>query len=382
MPGFIQLRRRGPARLEARAQDPRGGPDWAIRVFLADRFVREHDRPHVIGHSRCAQLGRILNHRFGWIDATNTFRPVGYSYRGAPVWCGSRSPDLDHEPQLKLLTRITDPAAGEATPVQTVVWGIAGATGHVTLSMRSHRVSIPKTRDGAFLVPGPADLRAIDVAATVDYPTGATVALGGDWRQQALNFRDQLELPDDRNVVRTLPRRGGRPSIEVRTPDPNGGLAWGIAAAPAQDGSWCLSDPGRIVGQLVGRVDYDLGTFEEATYSINLGCRRAGTDPTGPLQLLTISGGTPGIEPGSDPQRGRVARRTLGGLTTYAGRARSDVRWVTIATPRDVRTLAPSRRAKAILAVYDGDFPTGQTVFTSTLRNGHTDRLALPQVSP
>lgn len=108
-----------------------------------------------------------------------------------------------------------------------------------------------------------------------------------------------------------------------------------------------------------------------------------GVDRPRPTLQLVISGnGAPGVEPGADPQHGRTARRTLPGLTTYAGRARRDVRWVTIATTRDVRTLVPSKRAQAVLAVYDGSFPTGETVFTSTLRDGATDRLALPNVGP
>jgi hypothetical protein len=82
---------------------------------------------------------------------------------------------------------------------------------------------------------------------------------------------------------------------------------------------------------------------------------------------------------GGDSRTGprRTARRTLPGGTVFNGTARADVKSVTIATPRDVRTLIPSRRAHAFLAVYDGTFPTGETVITTTFTDGttHVDRL-------
>jgi hypothetical protein len=63
-----------------------------------------------------------------------------------------------------------------------------------------------------------------------------------------------------------------------------------------------------------------------------------------------------------------------------AGLADPAIASVTIATPRDVRTLVPSRRAHAFLAVYDGEFPTGQIVITAHYEHGGdkvVDRFAL-----
>lgn len=54
------------------------------------------------------------------------------------------------------------------------------------------------------------------------------------------------------------------------------------------------------------------------------------------------------------------------------------MRTVTIATPRDVRTLRPSSTGRAILAVYDGTFPAGETVITSTFADGSTRRQVIP----
>lgn len=45
---------------------------------------------------------------------------------------------------------------------------------------------------------------------------------------------------------------------------------------------------------------------------------------------------------------------------------------MTIATPRDVRTIIPSARAHAFIVAYDGSFPTGVIVMTSTFKDGTT----------
>ena len=87
-------------------------------------------------------------------------------------------------------------------------------------------------------------------------------------------------------------------------------------------------------------------------------------------------------EPGDDPLAGRVARRTLRGISEYQGLARRDVTAITVASPRDVRTIVPSRRAHAFFVVYDGTFPTGHTVFTSTFRDGGSDREVIHNAMP
>ena len=45
---------------------------------------------------------------------------------------------------------------------------------------------------------------------------------------------------------------------------------------------------------------------------------------------------------------------------------------VTLRTPRDIRTLVPSKIGHAILAVYDGGFVDGNLEFTAHLRDGKT----------
>jgi len=123
---------RGSVHIEAKLADPRGGPPFALRLFRARRLALagspvslEHSR--LLGHDLCAQLGRLYRGRFGWLDARSRFRPIGFSYRDAPIACGDRWRDARSEPQLRLTTLITDPERTTATATTSVAWGFAGA---------------------------------------------------------------------------------------------------------------------------------------------------------------------------------------------------------------------------------------------------------------
>jgi hypothetical protein len=61
----------------------------------------------------------------------------------------------------------------------------------------------------------------------------------------------------------------------------------------------------------------------------------------------------------------------------FNGPAAPGVVAVTLETPRDVRTLIPSGPTHAIMAVYDGSFPTGGVRILARFKDGHTqvDRL-------
>jgi hypothetical protein len=90
--------------------------------------------------------------------------------------------------------------------------------------------------------------------------------------------------------------------------------------------------------------------------------------------MLGYSGGGGDMaDEGGDPGgTGRIARRTQPGLMIYNGRVAPGVVSVTLETPRDVRTLIPGGPAHAILAVYDGSFPTGEVRVIARFRDGHT----------
>ena len=77
--------------------------------------------------------------------------------------------------------------------------------------------------------------------------------------------------------------------------------------------------------------------------------------------------------PGQDTNplsRPEIERRTLPGHTTITGTAEADVVSITLATPRDVRTLRPSGPRHAFIVVYDGQFFRGEITATIALRDG------------
>jgi hypothetical protein len=348
--GFVRVRAAGPVRIEARIDDPLGGPGWAVRVFLAERRADGN----VIGRPRCAQLGRIHQGRFGWVDATNTFRPVPVGYFGAPIECVSVTPDLRRRPYIDVRTRITDPTPGAAEPIQTFAWGLTGRDGKVVIRAGGRTLTPPRTRNGAFVAALPASVERTEVE--VRYPTGPPITEA----------------------------RTARADIEYRVPDPHGGLPWGLQAVPARRGGWCTGWPARIVGDRVGGIDYQLGTLTETSGHLTGACPDARQPPSRarPLNVGWSGGGGFAGEPGQDPLPGRVARRTLRGITTIAGIAHPDVRSITVATPRDVRTISPSPRAHAFVLLYDGSFPTGDAVLTATFADGSTQRETLPMGFP
>lgn len=363
---FVQRRLRGRPRIELRQADPLGGPDWAIRTFRADRKAEDHPG-RAIGRNHCAQLGRLYRGRFGWVDARNVFRPASIQFTGAPSWCGSRRADLGGEPHFQAFARITDPDRGVARPVQGVAWGIAGAAGQTTLTADGRPLPVPGTPTGAFLAVGDAGLDPRSVRLEVRYPGRPDVRRGGaDARHSPVDFRS--DLPPENRPAR--PAAGAAPRLVARVPDPAGGLPWGVEAIRAERGGHCVSSEGRIVGEQLGGVDYILGTFKPRSDFFN-GC----PTPSRPLTrrkplAFAYGGGAAEDLLRSGANDGRRARRTLPGRFSITGRAHAAVRSITIATPRDVRTLRPAPGSGAFLAVYDGGFPTGEVVLTSRLEGG------------
>jgi hypothetical protein len=335
--------RRETVRIELRRADPAGGPDWAVRTFSA-------------GHRSCVQLGRIARGRFGWIDATNTFRPVGPRLDGAPISCG---PDAKVPPRLDVVTLIGDIDRPSAHLTRTVAWGAGGpGTRAVDVKLGSRTAGARVSRRGAFVEFASPDVTRALVSATFHYADGRT--------------RTASAVKAPRGIIGRTGFRARRDpvQIEARAPDPNGGLPWGLGIVRRGAGTLCTTLESRIVGERMGMVDYTLGTLDQAAPQET--CWRPG-DPQLAKRAVQVSyslGGSAMPVPGDDPAYGRVARRTLQGITSIGGVAHESVTALTIATPRDVRTLIPSKRAHAFLAVYDGEFPTGAIVITAHFRNG------------
>lgn len=371
--GDVALRPRSTPRIEARAADPLGGPDWAVRTFLADRVIKPALRRHgvdpVVGHVRCAQVGRIHDGTFGWLDARGTFRALrtATALVGSSSWCGSRTADVRHQPHLDAFSPLTEPAAPAAAVRSTVAWGIAGsAARRITLHLGSRTVTPPATADGVFLVVSGPALDQHQIRGSVAYPD-RTVPLGGE-REGPAVFG---------GADPTAPGGSGQAQLAARAPDPNGGLPFGLVASRTGDQGWCLATGGRVVGDRVGTIDFQRDTLSELRISGGGSCTGGQSEAEvfrrSPVLLGSSSGGPEPAGEGGDPgSTGRVARRTQKGLTILDGRVAPDVVSVTLETPRDVRTLIPGGPAHAILAVYDGPFPTGALRLIARFRDGHT----------
>jgi len=370
-PGELRLTPiKGTVAIQSRVADPRGGPPFAIRLF---RVIRRTPSGRSLGHDLCAQLGRIYQGRFGWIDALNRFRPAGFNFWDAPWQCGDRWVDTRSEPEFTRTTLITDPLKNTAAATESMVWGFGGS---LLRTITFDGAGIQKTPvkpsgRGAFIaftdLNGPAK-----IAATFAYSGRATKALTLD-PARPLPVTPPLNRYEHGTIF-------GSEQLEARAPDPTGGLAWGIMASRSTKGGFCTWDVGRVVGSRVGRVNYDLDTFQDSGI---LPClQRVQLTRKMPLAFgLSGFGSAPEDEQGADPQPGRIALRTLPGRVVIDGLAEPDVREITIRTTRDVRTIVPSPRAHAFIVVYDGTFPSGETVFTVTFADGSHATQKMPGIA-
>lgn len=383
---YVVLRPTGPVRVAATIKDPRGGPPWAVRQFLAERLAPTgpdgRGGPRVIGRNRCLQLGRLHRGRFGWLTADGTFRPVRASFAGAPTQCLSRRPDLAGRPFAEVITTITDPRRPAAEPVQTIVYGLAGtAAQDPRLTVAGRRAQIRRGSGGTMLAVLAPRTPSHAVRLTVRYPQRGTVTVLPS-REPGSRLPARFEI----RVQRRAP--GAIPLLAAQAPDPDGGLPFAITATRSSEGGYCTSTGGRVVGDRAGGVDYDLHLMREHAGGRTGGCpptraalrgqRLPGGRTLPPFSLGSSYGGGLGAEPGEDPGAGRVARRSPPGRVIYSGTADRGVRYLTFATPSDVRTIKPTGPAHAFLIVYAGSFPTGDTIVTTTFTDGRTRRDTIP----
>lgn len=358
-------------RIESQQPDPRGGPAWAVRTYSAARVIRPKVRRPgvnpVVGHSRCAQIGRIYRGRFGWINPKGVFRPRALGTDWVTS-CRSQRSDRAGKPIVRYEALIADPDQGASAVYGSVVWGLAGRgakSASLRLGEKRSRVAIGK--GGSFLRLEGADLRQAQVALDVRRRDGTVGQVSLAPRRA---FPGGARLPPE---IRKRLRKQfaahpvGVPSIEVRTPDPAGGLPWGLSAARSSTGGWCLSQPARVIGDRVGNPKPRAGTMDEAP--IGFGCVQSA--PLTRARPVTFGWTYMRASAPGDAAR-RSATRAQNDRIVVHGTAARDVKYVTIATPRDVRTLVPSKRAHAFLVVYDDSFPTGNIVVTSTFTDGKT----------
>jgi hypothetical protein len=133
-----------------------------------------------------------------------------------------------------------------------------------------------------------------------------------------------------------------------------------------------------VVGDRPGSVDTELALFHAAP-SDPFMCRPAGDGPTPerPLWIGHGGGGDPLADRDPLLHRARIERRVSASRFQVEVECHPSVERVTIRSPRDIRTLVPSERGHVVFALYDGDFPAGEIVFTAELHDGgrYTERI-------
>ncbi len=368
--GYIQLRTLTKPRIQARIPAPDGGPDWAVRVFRAERVVPVGSRrpgvSPVVGRNICAQLGRLHRGTFGWLDSRGTFRAAPVALTGVPTNCGSRRAAPSGGGAIDVRTTITDPEAPAAVPKVTVAWGLAGR-GAARIDLRLGEAGITgrrTSRDGAWLLAtrGPQPARGLH--GRITYRERSVTVVDGSPRRAR-----------PRHPVPSIPRFPGR--IAAQAPDPNGGLPFGVSVARHRDGRVCWTYGGRVVGDTLAAVDYQLDTISGA-----FGGGSSCGAPAGRERVrfpVAIGWGTAlsGDEQGTDEAvRARVQRRTQRGTTVFSGRVDPGVVAVTFVTPRDVRTLRPTNGA--VIVAYDGRFAAGESKVIARMKDGTTRAMRIP----
>lgn len=356
---------RGSVRLAVRAP---GNPGWAVRTFTGERRAikqpaRTLDRPAWRMHVGCADVVRTYRGMQGWLYPDGRFRPVDPGASDRTGECASTRRALAN---TEMITAVAPDRRGEWMPGESVLWGVApaGARSAVVEGLRGGRRPVSIGPQGAFLL----------ALGTIDPPRGMRIVfrLGGNRRLRQRVSRSAREV---RSLRGPLP---GTDRLEAVTPDPAGGPARGILVARRGDGGVCIGGVAERLGSRFGLVDTGLGIMSEALLRRS-DCRRRGVTPTPRLPVVTSIGWGGGVSVEDDQwvRRARIERRLQRGSATVLAFCHPDVEQVTIRTSRDLRTLVPSPRAHAILAIYDGEL-AGDVVITARLRDGSiwTDHLS------
>ena len=351
-PGFAHyLVERGSVRIAATLDDPDGEPAWAIRTYVAERRIIKRAARTLDDYSyrqvyRCVELGRVLNGRFGWVYGDRRFRPFEPGDVFELQQCTSRRRP---EAVQQMDATLAFPSPSEPRPARGAVWGLA-PPGARAARFKGRRLDL---HGGAFLTLTRPGATGTDVRyrlrggsterGTLD-PSGGMPGLGG-----------------------SVP---GTARIEARVPDPAGGPGWGVPVADHPAGGVCVGAAGQVVGDEVGHVDPDLALFDA---SGPVECRPPGDGPTPGRPVWPSYGwGDDAVGRGPDPllSRARIERRVLTGRFSLQAECDPSVDRVTIRSPRDIRTLVPSKRGHVVFALYDDMFPAGQIVITAHLRGG------------
>jgi hypothetical protein len=336
----------GTKRLVARTPDPAGGPGWAVQIYGS--FTGSKRAGSRAPDMWCAQLVRIVDGRVGWIDGTNTFRPL-------PTQISDQAPEQCLSPRWQR-TRTT---VGTFTSLEGVSTPTPRALGGVVWAFSLDRITAPRlVVDGRRVRVRPSGRHSAFISffpPARRLSTTLSVRLPGGRRQRAVDTSSPWGMP--MGTRNRHPAERVRPKSEVvlaRTADPGGGPSWGVVSWRRQSGRWCAALTGQIVAGRVGRINARAGTFtafnpdaETAACPVNNGA----TAPTRskPVTLSSDGWGVTSEQPGSTER----ALRLQSGRVVLVGRALPGVRSVTVTTSTSVRTVIPTGPAHAFLLAYD-----------------------------
>ena len=332
--------------IRRRAEDPAGGPAWALRSWSA----HVDPRVDVVGTDDRDLLCFALGVDAGGGRLTEPLaggrtRVVGTGeqdgYCNSPKWLAT------HAGGPIVRTYVDDVTATEPQPQRVVVAGLLG----------------DGVRSAQLLGAGPP--RPLDLGASGTF----LVVLGADQAGRALSVR-QTRADGTLRVSHTDGLEDGcavRPAQSVRVADPAGGAPWiaGVSRVGRRECRFVSRVVGGRLASIFGDgtwISYGAGTFSTGTGANRLTARH-------PI-LVDVQRAdlAPGQQRPQQISASESARRTLPGHTTISGYASGEVTSVTLHTPRDVRTLRPV--GGVFLAVYDGAFYGGEIVATAHLRDG------------
>jgi hypothetical protein len=353
-PGYLQPQVSN-TRIVARVPDPAGGPDWALR--LADVVHRRVERPSrslagtkISGRARCVQLGRMQGETFGWVYGAGGFRPLVHDDQLA--LCHSPKREEPYARMVAALAIGADPSAPRVTA--NAIYGFVPGAKAAAVTGTEGADGPAEGADGAFLRVVGRQARQRPGAKLGDVPLLAGRPIPAERAHRYPHMLPETEV------------------LEAPAPDPAGGPSWAIQVVQSREGRPCVGSPVQVVEGRGGSVDLERALFSPWSLPQST-CRRLDAELHGPCDFS--GGGYSSGYKATDPflARAAIERRVFAGRWVLRGECREDVERVTIATPRDTRTLVPSAVGHAIVAVYEsGGYVDGNMVFTMHLRGGRT----------
>jgi hypothetical protein len=344
------------------AADPAGGPEWALRSWQGVPNPRARFGGHAPSRFVCIQVGVVRDGRLVQERPGKSPLPLSAGEEGGGVGgCNEASYAAHRRPVMQVESFTEHPFAYEPQPTRTVVAG-----------------TLPNAARDALLL-GAGKPRPVHTDANHAF---LLVLPGRYWHAPLrISIRE-----GNRTIVpsasSTLPVPVVLAVPQARAPDPDGGAPWGTAATPGATSYGRILD-GRLayISESDGAVNYGPAGYGSngGDCSLLAGRRHCGLGGGRPVEFDAQSESEEGF-----PRRStvltppQIERRTLPGRTIITGRADAEVVSITLATPRDVRTLRPAGPQHVFIVVYDGQFFRGDILATILLRDGRTITQPVP----